>query len=301
MQARTAPLVLDDCLILLVGFGSEYSLGPFERFLATTGLDFLACDLQNNEMPVLSKRPSILVTSQHPSTTSAIFNASWGRSPPFSNYIAPDRLLARLSPEIAVFVPHDLEAPIRADEIAYMGMFDLYCSPVQVNPALERLCKSIHTGWIKHNAIDSVPEATRELVSQRGVFFVNQIAAVLAAGGMSHLRANYPSVFVHGIPIKLPQWPGTDEMVARLRAEGVPVIESSAASTPIIAASPRIFVNAAGSVVAEAKYIGTPVVMLDQRGELGEAPPPGERRQVPYFNFELLLATLSSMCANRYS
>jgi len=301
MQPTTAPQALKDCLILLVGFGSEYSLGPLERFLASTGLDFIACDLQNGALPAPPKRPLVLVTSQHPSTSSAIFNASWGRSLPFSNYVAPDQLLARLSPEIAVFIPHDLEAPIRADEIAYMGIFDLYCSPVPVNPALERICKSIHTGWIKHNAIDVVPEAIRKLASHNGVFFVNQIAAVLAAGGVSHLRTNYPSIFGHGIPIKLPQWPGTDAMTAQLRAEGELVIESDAASTPIIAASPRIFVNAAGSVVAEAKYVGTPVVMLDQRGELGEPSPPSERRQVPHFKFDLLLATLSSLRTHRYS
>lgn len=286
---------LKDFLFLLAGFGCEYVLTPLAHFLRAQGLDHIACDFQQGPLPPLPERPLIIVSSQHPGTSSALFRALWGHDVPYSYFLAPDELFARYPARCKVCIPHDLEAPVRQDELPYMDLFDLYCSPFPVNPALARHCPSIHTGWIKHNALDVIPEAVRTEVAERGVFFVNHIVSVLAAGGADYLMARFPLPFQAGVPVKLPQWPGCEALAEGLRARGVRLIADSTPSTPLIAASRALYVNAPGSVIAEAHYVGTPVVRLDQPDQV--MPPVAARRGVPFFDFELLLSTLARLCA----
>lgn len=292
---------LNEHLFLLVGFGSEYVLGPMAHYLEAAGFDHTVCDFQVTPLPRLPERPLVIITSQHPSTSSSMFRALWGNSSPFSQFVAPDELFSRHPSACKVFIPHDLESPIRDDELSSMGQFDIYCSPVPINPALARLCPSIHTGWIKHNSLEVISDDLRNLVAERGVFFVNHIIKVLESGGADYLMENFPLAFDEHVPIKLPQWPGCDALAESLRARSVFVIDSTTPSTPLIAASRSLYVNAPGSVLSEARYMGTPVIRMDLPDQTRrQAPRPRENRSVPYFDFEQLILAIAQHCGRTF-
>jgi hypothetical protein len=287
---------LKDSLFLLVGFGCEYALAPLARYLTLRGLDYVACDMQEAPLPRLPPRPLIVVSSQHPSTSSAMFRALWGQGAPFTNYVSPDELFARHAARCRVFIPHDLESPVRSDELPYMSLFDLYCDPYPVNPALTLECESIFTGWIKHNAMDRVEHELYALVAERGVFFVNHIVKVLLEGGADYLYSRYASILEKGVPVKLPIWPGCADLAQALSARGANLVDATLPSTPLIAAARTVYVNAPGSVVAEAHYMGTPVTRLNLH--LKEQVQPGQSHVsvVPYFDFEGMLFAITRHC-----
>ncbi|HRE19098.1 MAG TPA: hypothetical protein PLW86_18840, partial [Rhodocyclaceae bacterium] len=120
---------LADHVFFLAGFGSEYSLQPIGRYLVDSGLSVVIADMLNGPPPPPPAKPTIFITSQHPSCSSAVFRHHWGKSPPFSHYVGPLEIMRHLQLSCSVFVPHDLEAPIRPDELTYIGAFDIYCAP----------------------------------------------------------------------------------------------------------------------------------------------------------------------------
>lgn len=286
-----------DYVFLLAGFGSEYALQPLERFLEQHGYCVVGADMQTGPLPLLpERRKPILLTSQHPSCSSAVFRVHWGQHPPYANYISPFEIIANLRPACTVFVPHDLEASVRPDEIAYMMAFDIYCSPyAEVNPVLHRMCKVLPTGWIKHNSFDVIPEAIKALTSDRGVFFLNQIVSLMRSGGAPYIQTNYPAIFADGPPLKLPVWPGCDEMASHLQQLGATVLDSHLPATALIAASPRIYVNAPGSVVAESRYVGTEAILAGKREEPDMQLSPGDvNAKAAHFDFGGLLAAIAA-------
>ncbi|HRE19097.1 MAG TPA: hypothetical protein PLW86_18835, partial [Rhodocyclaceae bacterium] len=96
------------------------------------------------------------------------------------------------------------------------------------------------------------------MAEAKGVFFLNQIGTVLRAGGAAFVRTNYAAIFAEKIPVKLPSWPGCSVLGEELRALGAMIIAVETPSTKLIAASRQIYVNAPGSVIAEAQHVGTP-------------------------------------------
>lgn len=250
-------------IFLLAGFGSEYSLEPIARYLTDNGFSAVVADMQKRPLPRLPAKPTIFITSQHPSCSSAIFRHHWGQSPPYANYVGPLEIIRHLRPACSVFVPHDLEQPVRPDELAYMAAFDIYCAPSsRMNPTLRYACRVLCSGWVKHNHFDDLPHEIKALAEAKGVFFLNQVVTVMHAGGASFVRANYPAIFSEHLPVKLPLWPGSYGLEEELRQLGALVIAAETPSTKLIAASPLIYVNAPGSVIAEARYVGTPVILV---------------------------------------
>ena len=280
---------------LLAGFGSEYSLQPIAHYLAAQGFDTITADMQKAPLPPLPPKPAIFISSQHPSCSAAVFRIHTEEAAPFSNYASPQEIIRRLRPACSVFVPHDLEAPIRPYEFAYMTAFDIYCAPSkQVNPALHRLCKVVPAGWVKHHGLDDLAGDIKALVEASGVFFLNQVVSLMRAGGAAFVRDNYPAIFNAGLPVKLPAWPGCDVIAGELRQMGATVLATDINASKLIAASPRVYVNAPGSVVAEAKYLGIPVILAGKAGEADQwlvpalAVPPA-----PTFDFDGLLAAIA--------
>lgn len=285
-----------DYVFFLAGFGSEYSLQPIAHYLAAHGYSAVAADMQQGPLPPRPRQPTIFISSQHPSCSSAVFRTHTEEAPPFSNYMSPLELIHQLQPACSVFVPHDLESPIRPYEFAYMTAFDIYCAPAaQVNPALHRLCKVIPTGWVKHHPFEPLAAESKTQVEANGMFFLNQVVSLMRAGGAQFVRNNYPAIFSTPLPVKLPAWPGCEVIANELRQMGATVLATEINATKLIAASPRIYVNAPGSVVAEAKYIGTPVILAGKAGESdqsligADAVPPR-----PTFDFDRLLAAIAA-------
>ena len=126
------------------------------------------------------------------------------------------------------------------------------------------------------------------------MFFLNQVVSLMRAGGAAFVRDNYPAIFNAGLPVKLPAWPGCDVIAGELRQMGATVLATDINATKLIAASPQICVNAPGSVVAEAKYLGIPVILAGKAGEADQwlvpalAVPPA-----PTFDFDGLLAAIA--------
>ena len=223
--------------------------------------------MQNGPLPPQPRQPTVFISSQHPACSSSVFKHHWGRSPPYSNYLGPLEIIRHLRPACSVFVPHDLDMPIRPDELTYMSMFDIYCAPSpKVNPVLRRSCRVVPAGWVKHNLFDDLGEDMKARVATGGVFFLNQVVDLMRAGGAGFVRAHYPRICSGELPVKLPAWPGCNQLGDDLRQMGATVIATETPSTKLIAASPRIYVNAPGSVIAEAWHVGTPVILAGESG-----------------------------------
>lgn len=280
---------------VLAGFGCEYSLQPLGRYLEDKGFAVVVGDMQDRPLPPVPPGPTVFVTSQHTARSSFVFSQYYGQSPPFSNHVGPLELMQRLQPDCSAFVPHDLEVPVLIEELACMGAFDLYCSPFpQANPSLHHACRVVPCGWIKHNHLDDLPAPVKDLIGTTGVFFLNQISAVARNGGASVIAANFPRIFDEGIPIKLPVWPGSQALGDELRKLGGRILMEQLPSTKLIAASRQIYVNAPGSVVAEARYLGIPALQLEpgsnQTRTLVAA---GKPQSDGLFDFSLLMQSIA--------
>jgi hypothetical protein len=279
---------------LLCGFGCEYSLSPLARYLAERGYRTIAVDMQDTPLPEEIAGPLVFISSQHPACSSLVFQAHWGETQPFCQYVAPLEIRQRLRPACSVFIPHDLETPIRPEELVYMSAFDLYAAPSgPINPALGHYCKVIKTGWIKHNQLDQIAPDIEAIVAERGLMFVNQIVQVLLRGGARYLLSSYPEILAKGLPVKLPVWPGCDALEKELAALGALVLPAALPSTSLIAASRAVYVNCPGSVVTEARYLNVPVTVL--RSGAQEVTPQNNttsKSLVPPFNFPLLLESI---------
>lgn len=285
-----------DYVFFLAGFGSEYSLQPIAHYLAEHDFSFVVADMQQAPLPPPPLKATVFITSQHPSCSSAAFRIHTQETPPFSNYMSPLEIIHQLRPACSVFVPHDLEAPIRPYEFAYMSAFDIYCAPsAEVNPALRHLCKVIPAGWVKHHHFDVLAAGIKTMVESNGMFFLNQVVSLMRAGGASFVRDNYPAIFAANLPVKLPAWPGCEVMADELRQMGATVLATETNSTKLIAASPRIYVNAPGSVIAEANYVGTPVILAGKAGEPDQLLiAAGSDQTRPEFDFNRLLTAVAA-------
>jgi hypothetical protein len=259
------------------------------------GFTIIVSDMQDAPLPAIPDKPVIFITSQHPSCSSAVFRLHWGQDLPYSNYIAPLEIIQRLQPACSVFVPHDLEAPIRLDELAYMSAFDIYCAPSSdFNPMLRHACQVVPAGWVKHNHFDELASEIQSMVTKKGTFFINQVVQLMQTGGAEFIQKNYPQIFADQIPVKLPIWPGCIELGERLRQYGAALIPAETISTKLIAASPRIYVNAPGSVIAEAQYLNTPVTLVGADG-VADRPivPVAPSSAKPKFDFGGLLGSIA--------
>lgn len=288
--------VLGDYTFLLAGFGSEYSLQPIAHYLAECGLQVITADFQKEPLPSLPSTPIIFISSQHPSCSSFVFKKHWGQDPPYSNYVGPREIIQKTNTKCAVFIPHDLEMPVRLDEIAYMGSFDIYCTPTKnFNPALNRICKVVSTGWIKHNDLSPLPIEILEQVSEKGIFFLNQVVMTIHQGGAATIKTAHPQLFTERIPMKLPAWPGCNHLGKELAKLGAVIIPDHFSSTKLIDAAKMVFVNAMGSVVAEAEYLGKPVLRPDASGNFKVIGPATSFSIAPAkFDFDTLLSAVKS-------
>lgn len=265
------------------------------RYLDEGGFSVVVANMQAGPLPNLISSPSVFISSQHPSLSSHLFRHFWGQSPPFSNYVGPLEIQQCLQPACSVFVPHDLEEPILPNELPYMSTFDLYCAPSSaVNPGLGHFCKVVPAGWIKHNHFDDLPLQVKDLVAVKGVFFLNQVSSIIQSGGATFINERYPQLFTNGIPIKLPAWPGCKALGEELQQMGATILADDIPSTKLISASSALYVNAPGSAVAEARYVGTPAFLWDggarhPRVLVAERDGP----KTPMFDFQRLLLSIA--------
>lgn len=285
-------------VFLLTGFASEYSLQGIADLLRQEGEHVIEVDFSLRGIPELDDAEVVLITSQHPARTRRIFQRDYGTTAPYDLYLSPMECMARFNIRCAVLVPHDLEQPIITDEIGYLSFFDIYCSPYNLNPGLSTLCRVLPTGWAKY--IDS---SNREFPHQadattNGVFCVNQLTRLKQTGGVTYLLQAYSTIVENKIPFKFPCWPGVAEIEKELRNAGAHVIPAETTSTHVIAQSARVLSNAAGSVLAEAAYLGIPAHILAPHSS--SLPPIASRRPARQpFDFPLLMQGIRDCLDNK--
>ncbi len=280
-------------LFLLLGFASEYSLGPIAQLLRGTGEQVIEVDFSVAGLPDLGDTEVILITSQHPARTAWIFRHGYGQASPYDRYLSPMECMRRLNVRCSVFVPHDLEQPVITDEIGYLSFFDFYCSPYEFNPGISLVCQPLCTGWVKHIDIDSGEFAHQSAASKNGVFFVNRVVDLMRRGGAAHLLGEYAVAVDHEVPFKLPDWPGVIDIERELVQAGAKVISADTPSTQVIAHSVQIFSNASGSVLAEAAYLGVPAHIIAPSAVAFPTPPTRGRQRRP-FDFQLLMKAIQN-------
>lgn len=280
-------------IFLLLGFASEYSLGTIARQLRDVGKHVIEVDFSKNKIPDLGDAEVVLITSQHPARTAWIFRHSYGQTAPYDSYQSPMECLRQLNVCCSVFVPHDLEQPIIEDEIAYLSFFDFYCSPYEFTPGLELICRPLYTGWAKHTDFGPTEFPYQPAARMNGVFFVNQLTKLMHRGGAACLLEEYAVAVNHEVPFKLPDWPGVADIERELKQAGAIVIPADTLSTQVIAHSSQIFSNAAGSVLAEAAYLGIPAHIIAPRST--DLPAPSQKRcQRQPFDFHLLIQSIQN-------
>jgi len=280
-------------VFLLTGFACEYSLANLVGFLRSKGYTVIEADMSTAPLPNIGVTPVVLITSQHPSTTGFVFRQAYGKLAPFCNYACPLEYLQHIKLLCAVFVPHDLEDPVRADEISYLANFDIYCSPYPVNPAMECMCTPLETGWIKYASQLPKPYDGMEHTEAVGVFFVNQVRELMNCGGAGYLLEAFRYVVDIGIPFKFPDWPGMAAMEEEMTIGGAIIIPRATTSTDIIISSRAVYANAPGSVLVEARYLGKSTALAPSHAtEL----PTTTLASVGHstFNFGLLMDTINA-------
>lgn len=280
-------------VFLLIGFASEYSLGGMAQLLRDAGEHVIEVDFSVTAMPNLGDTKIVLITSQHPARTGRIFRQGLGQGTLGNNYLSPMECLCLLNVCCSVFVPHDLEQPIIADEIGYLQLFDFYCSPYEFNPGLSLLCQPLYTGWAKYIDDNSYEFAHKNTVAANGVFFVNQVIDLMHRGGAPYLLEKYAVALKHEVPFKLPSWPGVSDIEITLEQAGAMVIPADTPSTQVIGHAAQVFCNAAGSVLSEAAYLGVPAHIVAPYASTLPSSPPEGKRQKP-FDIQLLIKAIRS-------
>jgi hypothetical protein len=282
-----------DPAFLLTGFACEYSLANLAGFLRSAGRQVIEADMGMSPLPDIDAAPLILITSQHPSLTGFVFRQTYGHTPPFCHYSSPLEYLRRVNALCTVFIPHDLEQPLRPDEISYLANFDIYCSPYPVNPAMARLCTPIETGWIKYTSQRPTPFDGIQCTETAGVFFVNQVRELINFGGASYLLNAFRHIVEAGIPFKFPDWPGMASMEEEMKMGGAVVIPRTTVSTDILIGSKAVYANAQGSVLAEARYLGKPTAIVPPHTDRLPTTMSASQGHAT-FNFGLLMDTINA-------
>lgn len=280
-------------VFLLLGFASEYSLGGMAQLLRDAGENVVEVDFSVTAMPNLGDTKIVLITSQHPARTGRIFRQGLEQDPSGNSYLSPMECQRLLNVCCSVFVPHDLEQPIIADEIGYLQLFDFYCSPYEFNPGLYLLCQPLYTGWVKYIDGNSDEFAHKSTVATNGVFFVNQVIDLMRRGGARYLLERYAVAIKHEVPFKLPSWPGVSDIEKTLEQAGAKVIPANTPSTQVIDHAAQVFSNTTGSVLSEAAYLGIPAHIVAPYASTLPSPPPRGRR-LKSFDIQLLIQAIRS-------
>lgn len=285
--------VTTDLVFLLTGFACEYSLANLADYLRNSGYTVIEADMSKAPLPDIGDTPVVLITSQHPSTTGFVFRQTYGRGAPFNNYSSPLEYVHRINTICSVFIPHDLEYPVRPDEISYLANFDIYCSPYPVSPAMACLCTPLETGWIKYAVPHSVSFDGKKNTETAGVFFVNQVRELIQCGGARYLLNAFHLIIDAGIPFKFPDWPGMATIEHELKKAGAIVIPFETGSTDIIIDSKAVYANAQGSVLAEALYLGKPTAIIPPHANSLPPTTPASLGRAT-FNFGMLMEAINA-------
>lgn len=247
---------------MLVGAASEFSLRPLASALRARGLPVSAVDLAAAPADASAVPPGdgplVLVTSQHLAMTGAVYDAYSDIS---THVASPQALAAALGADLLVYVPHDLADPVLPWEVSVLPVLDLYVAPDAAQWWAAAHVPTVVAGWV--GAIETeAPDLPTE-VSEHGILFITSVRWLLKNLGGDGLVASMRNTLAHGFAVKLPEWPGVEELDAALRAAGACVLDPGTPASALIARAPLVATTSTSSLVAEAVLAGhRPVCVL---------------------------------------
>jgi hypothetical protein len=252
---------------LLVGAASELSLRSLADELRRRDVPVALVDLAQE--PVVPSNlppgdgPLVLVTSQHLAMTGQVYDSY---SAITTHVRSPQALRMAVGADLLVFVPHDLADPVLDWEVPFLPLLDLFVAPDDSWWWVAEHVPVVVAGWVGSVGAERV--AVPASVVERGILFVSAVNWIKSCGGGRFLVDSLRSTLACGLPVKLPDWPGTEELEKSLRDAGAEVLDARLPASALIRSAPVVVTTASGSIVAEASLAGhRPICVLPPGGE----------------------------------
>jgi hypothetical protein len=247
---------------LLVGAASELSLRPLADELRVRGAPVNLVDLAQEPVGPSSAPPGdgplVLVTSQHLAMTGQVYDTYCRIS---THVASPQALKLAVGADLLVYVPHDLADPVLAWETPLLALLDLFVAPDDSSWWASEHVPTVVGGWVGSAGAERVTPPPQ--VRDRGILFVSAVNWLMSRGGGPFLVESLRRTLAYGLAVKLPVWPGVEELEVSLEAEGIVLVDAHVSASALIASAPLVVTTAAGSIIAEASLAGhRPVCVL---------------------------------------
>ena len=252
---------------LLVGAASELSLRPLAAELRSRGLSASLVDLAVETLGPANMPPGdgplVMVTSQHLGMTGQVYDSYYAIE---TKVASPHALKLAVGADLLVYVPHDLGDPVMHGEMPLLPLLDLYVAPDDSTWWAAAHVPTVVAGWVASAGAARVP-APKEVLD-RGILFVSAVKWIMSRGGGPFLVDALRRTLAHGLAVKLPDWPGVEELEDALSGTGAVVVDRRTPAAALIAQAPLVVSTASGSIIAEASLAGhRPVCVLPTGGE----------------------------------
>lgn len=248
--------------ILTSGVGSEYVLGHLSKMLRSKGHNVIEFNLLNfKENPydfikTLKSQNFSYITSAH---TNLNYRLASHFSPMYAEeyprLISPMEIIAAIEPNIAMYIPHDLQSPYgenNISEIDYLDIYDYIISPFKEDIIEKKLkrAKVVYGGWIKsYNDIKFSIKNSKI----RNVYFISNFHFIRERYSPIKLASLFADIKKHTY-IKFPEWIDANKYETEFIKKGFNIIPSRTLSTNIIKAFDNIICDNLGSIFAESRY-----------------------------------------------
>ena len=249
--------------ILTSGVGSEYVLGHLSKQLKAKGHNVIEFDLLKfKENPydfikTLKSHSYSYITSAH---TNLNYRLASHISPMFAEQyprlISPMEIISAINPNIAIYIPHDLQSPYgenNSSEQDYLDIYDYIISPFKEDIIEKKLkrAKVLYGGWIK-----SIKDVKFSIKNSkiRNVYFISNFNFIRENYSPSILASLYADIKKHTY-IKFPEWVDVRKYETEFIKEGFNIVPSKTLSTSVIKTFDNIICDNLGSIFAESRYL----------------------------------------------
>lgn len=238
------------------GIGSEYPFHSFASYVRHQGHDVLEIDMYQNGWRELINTFCLggsytLVTSHHPYMDDYRHQIEFGTN---ADIDSTPEFISKWRPANIFYVPHDIVEPIKDEEIFFIKNFTALLMPDSKWKWLDDRTQIFDVGFIK-NVDDSQAKYTDI------TFLPSEIAFYLRVGWV-HFYNNFSDILELKPRIKLPFFPGTQEIENRLIELDCEVVDSSASSTSLISRSQIVVSNGLSSIIGESSLAGVRTICV---------------------------------------
>ncbi|WP_040338428.1 hypothetical protein [Candidatus Blastococcus massiliensis] len=253
---------------LMVGSATELSLRPLAAELERRGMSVSVVDLAvepvGPETVPPGDGPLVLVTSQHLGLAGRVYDKYYDIE---TFNATPQSLKVAVGADLLVYVPHDLADPVMPGEIPFLSLLDLYVATDDSTWWASAHVPTVVAGWI--GSAGTAQTVVPDVVRDRGILFVSAFKWLMSEGGGPFLVQSLRRTLAHGMAVKLPVWPGLEDLESALRDAGAIMLDPRMPASALIAEAPLVVSTASGSVIAEASLAGhRPICVLPPGGDI---------------------------------